>query len=81
MWRLRTSGGERAGSKTMPGMSGKQVEQFLEYLRTQIDGLTRERETWVAEGRSDMAYSCKLQRKELESAEYVFRCLVEGRKP
>jgi hypothetical protein len=81
MWWPGMSRRERSGRKTMPGMSEKQVERFLEYLRTQIEHLTKERETWKRENRDDEAYTVKRQRKELEYAEYVFRCLVEGREP
>jgi hypothetical protein len=65
----------------MPGMSGKQVEQFLEYLRTQIDHCTKERAIWFDEGRDEMAYNMKLERAGLEIAQRAFRLILEGRKP
>jgi hypothetical protein len=79
--RSGTSGGERAGSERMPGMSEEQVEQFIEYLRKRIERLAQEGEEYKSKGNWEWAGILKDERTGWECAEGAFWRILEGRKP
>jgi len=81
MWWPGMIGRERAGSETMAGMSEKQVEQFLEYLRNRIDQMTKERERLSPSQDWETASRVKTERAEAKWIEGAFCRILEGRQP